>query len=626
MMVDLRKKLVIVILVFCLPSVNAQDACSTGLCRCSQRTATCKNANLTYIPKFPLRITAIHFNNNYLPHIDSTTFLNISNRIRIITLHNNGIQSIDENVFQNLSNFNVHLLDLSNNRIKLFNISTFLPIKYLSVLRLGNNKISTIVAGVIKSLTSISINNNNLDNLPNFCDHQSSFPILRKITLQGNHIENFFPENLNCMDKLEHLNLNENAIVSLKTDYFHSFRSLTWLSIQNQGSPDPLIIQERAFNNSKILTLMLSINKLSTDHLNEHAFDGCDNLRKLDLSKNDFVQNEEKLNVALAPLKSLKKLYLNRCRLQSIPIVVAKFLQRLNYLYIGLNRIKSWPDNFFENNTDLQDLNVADNSIQTITNKMLPKMLRERLKIIALGNNPFVCNCELVWLIQWIHREPDKFFEYPKGYSCLKITEKICLNNTGLFISVTTVTCFFIFVIFTMSVIYKYIWHIKYHIYMLRYRPGQLLDIAEKHYVYDVFVAYCVEDSDWVRDNLVPIMEEGENIKLCIHERDFQGGRLIMDNIVQHMESSRKVLVVLSNDFARSKWCQFEMSLAERLVIDMSIESIVVVLLENIATVNMSKSLNALLKTTTYISWDDEGEEDVFWHKIKTSLKRPYEL
>ncbi|XP_050401507.1 toll-like receptor 3 [Patella vulgata] len=669
--------LVIVILVFCLQSVNGQDACSTGLCQCTRLTARCYNKNLTYIPKFPRNITTINLTNNSFRDIGPTTFLNISNTsiVNIILSHNE-IHTIRENVLQNLSHvhsldlsdnlltsdslrnlfssvqndsqlskislkknrlqaipFDVFddfksqdriLMDLSNNKIEEFNISTFRSIKNLGELNLGYNNISKMVTAVITQLEYISINNNNFDSLSDFCVPQTSFPNLQKIQVQGNRIGNFIPEHLNCIKNLEYLDLSQNAIVSLKTDSFHSFKSLIWLSIEAQRSPDSLIIQERAFNNSNIVTLMLSRNRLSIKHLDEHAFDGCDNIRKLHLSKNYFFTNEEKLNVALAPLKTLKKLDLNGCGLRIIPNVVAKHFHDLRYLYIRLNKIKSWPDNFFKNNIDLQELDVSDNLIQTITNKMLSKMLRERLKFISLGNNPFVCNCELVWLIQWIHRAPDKFFNYPLGYRCLNITEKICLNNTGVFISVTTVACFFIFVIFIISVIFIYIWDIKYHIYMWRYKPRELLDIAEKHFVYDVFVAYCVEDSDWVLGSLLPVMEEGENIKLCIHERDFQGGGL--DNIVQHMENSRKVLVFLSNDFARSKLCQFEMSLAQKLIIDMSIESIVVVLLENIATVNMSKSLDALLKTTTYISWDDEDEEDVFWHKIKTSLNRPYEL
>ncbi|XP_055958050.1 toll-like receptor 4 [Patella vulgata] len=334
---------------------------------------------------------------------------------------------------------------------------------------------------------------------------------------------------------------------------------------------------------------------------------------------------EEKLSKTLTPLKSLDVLMLLDCNLQEIPSVI-RYYHNLTYLDVGWNLIKSWPAKIFQRNIKLTELNAGHNLIQTVTSKMLPEVLRTKLKKISLNDNPFVCKCGLVWLIRWIHREPHKFWGYPDGYRCLNITERICLNNTGAFISVTTVTCFFICVIFIASVINKYIWHIKYHIYMWRYRPRQLLDIAEKHFVHDALVAYCVEDGDWVLHDLLPIVEEGENITLCIHERDFLGGKLIIDNIVQHMESSRKVLVVLSNDFARSKWCQFEMSLAQKLVIDRSIESVVVVLLEDIEAVNMSKSLNALLKTTTYIKWQDNENKNIFWQMVKTSLKRQYEL
>ncbi|XP_050411167.1 toll-like receptor 13 [Patella vulgata] len=678
-MLEGRKMLVVVILVLCWTSVACQDACSTGLCRCTAWAAHCIHTNLTYIPKFPPGITTIYFKYNSLPYIDPTTVLNISNTgVSDLFLNHNEIQYIDENVFQNLSRIdrldlsynlltsdslrnifssfqrNSRLttitarhnrladiprdafedfksseritLDLSHNKIQLLNISSFSGIQNLHLLDVSFNNLSTLITGFNQHLQHIHISNNNLYDLPDFCKYGNSFPELIKMYLQYNRIVNIVPGYLNCLEKLEILDLEGNSIFLLKTNSFHSFKSLNWLSISKQTSSYPLFIQERAFNNSKIRYLNLLRNQLMTNRINEHSFDGCDGLEKLDLSQNNFFKDEDKLNVTIAPLKSLQILYIVGCRLQNIPNVVGKYFHNLTDLFVSYNQIKSWPNNLFEETINMKALDLSHNSIQTITSKMLPKMLRKGLKTISVAGNPLVCKCELVWLIRWIHREPHKFWDYPNDYRCLNITERICLNNTAAFISVTTVTCIFICVILIASVINKYIWHIKYHIYMWRYRPKQLLDIAEKHFAHDVFVAYCVEDGDWVLHDLLPIVEEGENIKLCIHERDFLGGQLIIDNIVQHMENSRKVLVVLSNDFARSKWCQFEMSLAQKLVIDRSIESIVVVLLEDIEAVNMSKSLNALLKTTTYIKWQDNENKEIVWQMVKTSLKRQYEL
>ncbi|XP_050401509.1 toll-like receptor 13 [Patella vulgata] len=658
----------VIILLTCSSVVQGEDACSTKLCLCGYNTAYCSHRNLTYIPIFPKRITRLVYKYNKLHSLNATTFLNIS-KIGYLSLRRNHIRHIDQNVWQNLSqvyvldlsynklttsslrnlfkgvprNSNLSRvflkgnqletipydllkdfklarlaeLDISHNNIRHVNLSTVQPVQELS---LTYNRISTIMIGISPNLRVLLLSKNNFRDLPNFCENKTFLSNLNTLIIHNNEISSFFPDYLNCIKNLLYLDLTLNSIEILETDSFHSFKSLHWLSVEQQRSPSPLSIQRRAFNNTNLRVLYLAKNLLTDSRLDKDAFAGCSQLKKVELSANPFnLYNMEKLNDALAPLTSLQELMLHQCRLSTIPNVIGQKLHKLRLLDIGFNAITSWPDNFFEQNYDLREIDLKKNSLQKITPKMFPKPFRERLKNITLNDNPFACNCELVWFIEWIHRETHIFNEYPYGYKCLNITERICLNNTGVFISVTTVTCFFIFVIFIMSVIYKYIWHIKYHIYMWRYRPRELLDIAEKHFVYDVFVAYCVEDSVWVRDNLVPILEEGENIKLCIHQRDFQGGRLIMDNIVQHMENSRKILVVLSNDFARSKWCQFEMSLAQKLVIDMSIESIVVVLLENIATVNMSESLNALLKSTTYIAWDDD--EGLFWEQIKRTLK-----
>jgi toll-like receptor 13 len=49
---------------------------------------------------------------------------------------------------------------------------------------------------------------------------------------------------------------------------------------------------------------------------------------------------------------------------------------------------------------------------------------------------------------------------------------------------------------------------------------------------------------------------------LCIQYRDFEVGKLIVDNIVESMKESRKVILVMSNAFATSEWCHFEVLLA----------------------------------------------------------------
>ncbi|XP_050403630.1 fibromodulin-like [Patella vulgata] len=345
-MAEGRNMLFVFILVLCWTSGTGQDACSTGLCQCKPRVAYCIHTNLTYIPKFPPGIRVIYFKYNYLPHISPTTVLNISNTgVSHLFLNENEIQYIDENVFQNLSRI-YHLdlsynrlisdslrnvfssfqrnselsiidakhnrlkdippdvfedfksskrisLDLSHNEIQLLNISSFNGIQKLVLLDVSHNEIATVITGFNQHLQSISLENNNLFDLPDFCKYGNPFPELIRMYLQTNRIVNIVPEYLNCLESLESLYLDANSISLLKTDNFYSFKSLSFLTISKQSGVSPLYIQERAFNNSKIQYLNLLRNQLMTNTINEHSFDGCDGLEKLDLSQKIFLKKRK---------------------------------------------------------------------------------------------------------------------------------------------------------------------------------------------------------------------------------------------------------------------------------------------------------------------------------------------
>ena len=82
--------------------------------------------------------------------------------------------------------------------------------------------------------------------------------------------------------------------------------------------------------------------------------------------------------------------------------------------------------------------------------------------------------------------------------------------------------------------------------------PG---DAPEK--IYDAFVSYAHQDSDWVLDSLLKRLEEPSHsracgpCKLCIHQRDFVVGKPIIDNIIDSIAASRHTIIVLSNNFVK---------------------------------------------------------------------------
>lgn len=83
------------------------------------------------------------------------------------------------------------------------------------------------------------------------------------------------------------------------------------------------------------------------------------------------------------------------------------------------------------------------------------------------------------------------------------------------------------------------------------------------NFIYDVFVSYSDKDRPWVLDELIPNIEKRNEINICLHERDFQVGMSILENIIQCMDKSRCLLLVVSESFLKSNWCAFEMHLAQ---------------------------------------------------------------
>ncbi|XP_050409738.1 toll-like receptor 13 [Patella vulgata] len=667
----------LIIVLICLTSlvtsvIGLEDACSSGLCNCSKRIAHCDHLNISYIPVLPTRIQQLKFQYNYLPFVNASTFSNVSgltslhltynkistiendalqsltdivklnlrgnlltvrslynvihiantSRIKSLSLSDNGFRAIPSDIFENFKSYRLRYLDLSSNNIEVLNYSVFKPIKHLRTLVLTKNKILTFILDYNWNLQQLFLNDNVMRQLPQFCDtsDNSYFPNLRFLTMMNNSIDNIDENHIKCLKKLNKLSLDFNSLNVLQRGTFHSLQSLNWLSIASQrSSKSAFKIQGGAFNNSNIFTLYLHQNLLQAKHLDPDAFTGCDRLQILQISENFFETDIDILNRALSPLTSLTHLIVFKCRLQEVPGIISEKLHHLKHLDIRWNNIKQWPESL--KNTNLTAIYAYHNWLQSFNTHMFPGYFRRQLETLALAENPFLCDCDFVWFVQWMRSDKHKFLNYPNGYRCLNITNRICLKNTELYISTVSVGCLIVSMVILVSLIYKYRWFIKYHIYMWRYRPRLLLNLAERRFDYDAFVSYCVEDSDWVLDRLRPVLEDGEDLKLCIHERDFCAGKMIIDNIVQHMENSRKVIIILSNAYAGSEWCQFELSLAQKLVLDMTIESVVVILLEEIEALNMSKALHALLKTTTYITWCEEDEnEPMFWERLKGSM------
>ncbi|CAC5365548.1 TLR13 [Mytilus coruscus] len=86
---------------------------------------------------------------------------------------------------------------------------------------------------------------------------------------------------------------------------------------------------------------------------------------------------------------------------------------------------------------------------------------------------------------------------------------------------------------------------------------------SSEGFVYDFFVSHSHKDADWVLSRLVADLESAfteDDVVLrgCIADRDFEPGKIIFENIENSLRKSSKIILVITNNFVNSYWCQFE--------------------------------------------------------------------
>lgn len=142
-------------------------------------------------------------------------------------------------------------------------------------------------------------------------------------------------------------------------------------------------------------------------------------------------------------------------------------------------------------------------------------------------------------------------------------------------------------------------------------------------FIYDVFVSYSEQNRNWILEEFIPNVEKRETITVCLHERDFTVGSGILENIISCMDQSRCLLLLISEDFLNSQWCQFEMNLAQHRLLETRREKLILVLLEDIPSRKQPRTLKYLMRTKTYIKWPQNGgkdEKNLFWRRLKKAI------
>ncbi|GBM17852.1 Protein toll [Araneus ventricosus] len=137
--------------------------------------------------------------------------------------------------------------------------------------------------------------------------------------------------------------------------------------------------------------------------------------------------------------------------------------------------------------------------------------------------------------------------------------------------------------------------------------------------IFDAFVAYSSCDRDIMLEILKELEEKEPHFQLCIHERNWLPGRFISDNIMNSVQSSKRTIVILSNNFISSPWFRLELRAAIFEVSGDKKNKLIVILADKSTSLDgIDTEIRHVISKRTYLVWGERW----FWEKLRYAMPR----
>lgn len=630
---------------------------------CSNEIKTLTNYTLHYCPKIK---GALDLSRNKLKCTNCLTFLNRQTNIKSFNSEHNYLTNLPsckskkKVYFQNLEELsyrynrilsvnayafyntpNIKTLKLNINTVAFLHRKALKGLKRLETLRLDNNLLTDLFNDTFEdqfSLQTLNLRNNRISVIFN-----GTFLNLKNLIildLGGNKITHFEPSGLDGLKYLSKFYLDGNNLKQIDTSLYHVFQdTLTVLDLQSN---------QIRFLTENISSPFMNLSKLSDLKLDGQQpygltllprtfFRGLHSLKSLYLTNNRISHFAPDAFDDLTGLRflTMENSFVGVVQLQP---GVFKNLRNLTKLILENTGIQNFSKEVFGNLTQLHILQLNHNVMESINVDALEHL--PKLHYLDIRDTPLSCTCKNNLLQNWSLNNPNVQVVYLNHLPCqhdakhkfYNFDTKVCYIDLGEYLFFSTMAVIFLFTVAPVLHVKLY-WKMKYAYYVFRSWFGEQwrrIREEEENCKYDAFISYNSSDEEWVMEQLLPNLEgNGSSFKLCLHHRDFELGRYIVDNIVSAVYSSRKTICVMSRNFLKSEWCSLEIQLASYRLFDEHRDVLLLVFLDSISKRQLSSyhRMRKIMLKKTYLQWpssdctDPTQAQDLFWNQLRRAMR-----
>ncbi|KAJ8302794.1 hypothetical protein KUTeg_019190 [Tegillarca granosa] len=565
--------------------------------------------------------------------LPNTTFMLLRNTtIRDLMMPNNKIYRIPDRGFADIAK--LVTLDLSASEIFSIADTAFDGLKALTTLLLNDNKLSDIPRNMPSTLLYLYLNGNQLTEIPD--QIFSNLENLRKLYLGGNKINKLMEMSFDGLTSLNILHLVSNNIGTLPGEVFSSLIRLVSLELNKNNLKT---IQNHVDLFSSLASLeYLNMADNECSNLPVELFKPLMSLAYLHLENNLFgpIIEQDNNGVLFEKLSKLVTLDLTNNAITKIPDPSFKSLNNLQNLTLKANQISYWGPHLFSMTKHLANLDLSQNYISMIKQPSLQDLQSLTTLNLNLTENPFACTCDLRWFRDWmnstsvslLNRESYKC-NSPKSWRGKRLlsfdkTKIDCVVYTVYEIIIAAV-CSFLFMLLVSGIMYRKRWTLKLGLYKInrrmkrKYRRkngNEYEPLLGENKRFDAYISCSEDDWNWVKDNILPDIDDGNYgnepfggvYKLYFEPRDSEAGKLHVGNIVDNMEASRLVILVITRNYLPNARCIFEVDYMLDCKYDGIIEDFVIVKHADVEPKNLPKLLYKRITDGKFKEWDNNKD------------------